>query len=395
MKKINIISLIECISCITIFLTCCGTLYGPYHHEALVCPAYHVVDVAGNKYYQYYYSVYRLDNGTFSLISNKMSNCEDYVHVNDMCTDGQFLYVATTGGEAKIFSSDYEYISTVELFDGNSCRSIVVDGNTIYCQSADGGELTLYAHNMQTGESTVIAEDFCDKTLNVEGRILFANSIGYLFWEDQIQGVNQAYGYYKNGYNQYGSMENGQYQFAVPSILQQTNISFCYNSLVGEISVTDGAIVVEYNNNEHECKIAGDTLYDNIVLYGDKLYFVAYDYIPNEGCINERCVCHMGQSELYCFDFQTSQFELLDTLESGFYTTFNGQTYTYYLDGVIYRENQQIMKVDEISPYGEYRTGIPGQYLWQSYVSQSIFYDDGSTLYYKYDDNRPYLKDTY
>lgn len=396
MKKFKIISFILCcLLCAIMCFPCCGTLNGPYHHEALICQAYDVIDVEGNKYYQYFYGVYRLENGTFTLVSEKSSNSEEFVHCEDMCTDGQYLYVASVRGLVMKFSSDYDYLSTFDLFDNGTCRSIVVNDDIIYYQHDYDDELTLYACNLQTGEKTLVAKEFCDKTLSVDGKTLFSNSLGQLYWEDEIQGVNQAYGYYRNGFNQSGYMENGQYLFSIPQILQELSISFCYNSIVGKLSVAPQSVIIEYNGNEYEYKISGDTLYDNIVLYGDKLYFAAYDYMADNECINPRCICHMGQSQLISFDFKSGSFELLHTLEEGAYITFNGQIYTYYQDGEVYRENQKIMQVEEISPYGEYKTYIPGQYLKWSYVSQSIFYDDGSTLYYYYNDNRPYLKDTY
>ena len=355
-----------------------GKRYGPYHHEAIITIPTKVVTVGNKQYTWFDRTIYHIEGNDFLLFS-RSSDSRNIIGINDITTDGEDLIVAAWDANSglTVFSSDCVYKETLVT---GSVRSALVNGDKIYYFRANNSgeyfELRCYDRALKTDE--FVAEKFSNDTVTVDGFTIYANYKGNLYSAEDIEKVNQANDYLLNDTEKHGI-----------TCAAQKRLGFYYNGATGEVNTENGRITLDYGgesfglDNEDNCY-----LYNRIVVNGNKLYFAVMDYKSNDNCIYDFCICHVEKSRLVSFDFETKTFTTEKNLDENEYFISFGEGFTsYYSNGKVYRDGVVVTSVNEIKPQGEFMQYGTINRGGETKISRSVFYDTGTELYYRFDEN--------
>lgn len=398
-------SLIFCVSCFTLILILIGSalsgcalmdeflfgeLYGPYHHDAIVVTPSNVIRVSDKQYCILYNSVYSLQNGEFILESTRRDQDPSYLGwAQDIQTDGNQLYVCDSSSSRNgvaVFSPDFEYEGAIIL---GRVKSFLLKDNIIYYyetrQNDSQEEFYFCKMDQNSNELKTISKgSLRNEIIEVDGQNIYINSRGKMYWADGTEGVN-----YANGYR-FLSSRDATYQ-------DLQSLGFYYNAEVGTVMTNDQKVTVSYRgttiSSDQEKEIV---LYPHIFVESEKLYFATYEFIKNENCTNDWCICHFGKSNVYEYEFSTEQLIKKHETNTGEYIiAFNSEGLTYYRNGTIIRDQQSIKTINSIEPYGEFFQRGQDSKGNFTRIGLGVFYDDGSVLWYSYSDRKDSIKDEY
>lgn len=365
-----------------------GKQYGPYHHEALITVPTKSVTAGGRMYCWYDEEVYEMKDGSFTFVSTRHVQDEDYIGgVNDIKTDGTDLYIASADdiNSISVFSSDFSYKET--LVSGGA-RSLLLDGDKIYYFTLTeiGSDVSrLRCYDRSTGQDVFVTDGFTNDVYEVNGKVMYANAKGNLYWADETEGVNLADDYILNSMTGYLSRSDRQ------------SLGFYYAGKTGTVTVGGGNIALTYDGKTAIYPLNGENmLYNRILVSEGKLLFATVEYAANTGCNNDFCICHVGVSKLFSYDFATGEFSLKQEFrEREYFISFDDAFISYYSDGKVIRNGAAVAEVEKAAPYGAYMQYGTASKGGETRISRSVFYDDGKTVYHCYDDNFRYIKDVY
>jgi hypothetical protein len=365
-----------------------GETYGPYHHDALITMPTKAVTVQEKTYCWFDNDIYEMKEGTFDFVSTRKDQDESFIYgVNDIQTDGEKLYIATAEKSkgVSVFSSDFVYQKT--FVNGGVC-SLLLDGDKIYYLSFAEDNSTLKelrCYDQTTEEDVYLTEGFKNNTYSVGERVIYSNEKGNLYWADEIEGVNQADDYILNCWMPGNGYESWQ------------SLGFYYNGKTGQIKTSGQQITLTYGGEVKTYSLHGESfLYNRILVSDGKLLFGTIEYKPNDKCNYDFCICHVGTSNLFSYDFAMDTFNIRQTLkDEEYFIFFDDMISSYYSNGEVVRNGEAIAEVEKIEPYGEFIQWGTETKGGDTRISQSVFYDDGEKLYYLYIDNSKCIKDKY
>ncbi len=356
-----------------------GKDYGPYHHGAYITVYGDPIEVDGRLYA--YGGRVRLENEGITYLPLPNHWEDNYLQrYLDMQTDGNNLYIASWGEKGIcMFSADHEYQSCFGL---SYAETMVLDGEKIYYQASQENvpeRNGLFVYDQITQEDTYICDYLKNQCITVGEKTLYANVEGHLYWADQTEGVNLNHGANKE------------------SIEGKLELGFCYKNKSGIVRLSESGIEVSYDNkvDVYPTKIA-DRFYSRVLIREGKLMFATIEQKKNEECLMECCICHVGSSHLFEYDFTERTFTEKQALGSEeFFISYDKEYSSYYSDGKVLRNGEIYSTVNKVEPGGYFmQKGTVSKGI-STAVSESIFVDDGENIYYSYRDNTPYLKDEY
>ena len=357
-----------------ILLTGCSdwTVYGPYHHEALIGTK-EVVEFNGRKF-SHFTDLYELKNDTYEKTNIDFGgkNIRHIESHNEKLYVSTFFYLFVLNKELEI-----EEKLDVPAF------SYFVDENYIYYTNSHD-EYDFYVYNFENKESRLVASNLRNSTYSFNGKLIYVNDYGNIF--DVTNGNKVTSRFLKSFYN--GRIIQGEYK---PSFYANSNTGTIYWR-------KDDKLIVTYDDECYEVESNGvNIIYDSIHTENNKVIFASYEYQEHDYCNNILgCICHHGTNYIWSFDLETKAITKLYTFEEGTYLiSFDENNYCYYRDGKVYRNNQEIMLVDKVEPYGEFtQLGDDYNFPWTE-VSVTYFYDDGTNVYHMYFDYKSTLKNQY
>jgi len=367
MKKILILFLS------VILLTGCSdwTIFGPYHHEALI-NTQEVVEFNGRKF-SHFVELYEFKNDTYE----KLNIDFDGKNIRHIESHNEKLYISTF---YSIFILNKELIIEEKL--DIPTFSYFVDDNYIYYTS-NTNEYDFYVYDFENKESTLMASNLRNSTYSFNEKLIYVNDYGNIF--DVTNGNKFTSYFLQSFYN--GHIRQGDY-----------NPSFYANNNTGIIYWKDDKLTVTYGNEIYEVESNGvNIIYGSIHIENNKVIFASYEYQEHDDCNNLlNCICHFGTNCIWSFDLETKTITKLHTFEDGTYLiSFDENNYCYYKDGKVYRNKQEIMTVNKVEPYGEFTQVGDDNDFASTQVSVTYFYDDGTNVYHKYFDYKDTLKDQY
>ncbi len=350
-----------------------GRKYGPYHHQALINVCANEFTLTNGKYVFCYGKIYKAENGSLDLVSIEDDTGSVYVTDIDVSSDGAHVFIADGNGIYD-YSSDFNYLG--KIIDGR-ITSLLVCENYIYYFSGYGesrGEFRRY--DLSSSEDVYVNGIFTNEVFIYQGKKFYSNNDGYLFLADAAAGKNFAKkrGKYNKNSRLYG---------------------FCFDGKAGSVEVGEN-IKISYNGKDRNFPVGDELfLYDRITVRNGKLLFATRKYVPNGKCNDDDCICHIGGSALYRFDFETDSLETVKSLNAEeFFISFDNDHFSFYRDGNIYRGDEKIKDAEKISARGEFKQ-FGRETKKDAAVSLSVFYDDGSDLYYRFFDYSEQIKDEY
>lgn len=310
-KKIykKLIAIVALSSFAAMLFTACsvmGETYGPYHHEALITVPTKAVTLKDRTYCWFNDDLYEMQEGSFQFISTHKVQDKAYIGgVNDIQTDGTNLYVASSDYQNSItvFSSEFEYIKTLVA---GSAQSLLLEGDFIYYfklnESRDGvSELRCY--NQATQEDIFLTDGFVNDIFTVNGKTIYANLKGNLYWADETENVNLANDYILNSWT-----HGKNYQ-------TQQSLGFYFQGKTGTVAIKNEAVEVSYGGQANTYPLGQESiLYNRVVVDNGKLIFGTIEYKQNDQCNNDFCICHVGESKLFSYDFESGEFAVQQTL---------------------------------------------------------------------------------
>ena len=358
-----------------------GKDYGPYHHGTVITVPSEIIELNGTIYTCYDGLLYVAEDGklTPAYYDGKTICC------TDVETDGERLFVSTRMLKSglSVYSADFDYYETLS---DKKVRSVLIYGKKLYYFGAVSDVYSLYCYDLDTKEEVTLTDDFRNKTYSVDGKTIYSNLEGQLYWIDRLDCLDQAKGNTLDCYMGYDI-----------TTVDRSELGFCYNENVGIIRAKKGLVELEYNGQNLSFIYSDRSyLFNKIVVNGNKLYFALVDYKYNDECNFDFCICHINQSNLIAFDFETQSFNTIKNLpENSYFISFGCGFISYYSDGKVIRDTEVISEVNKIEPYGSYLQKGTASRGWDTSVSRSVFYDTGANFYYNYDDKSAYLKDEY
>lgn len=369
-----------------------GTLYGPYHHDAIAITPTNVITVKDQQYCTLYNSVCALRDGEFQLVSSRHGNDSEYLGwAQDVQTDGEKLYVSSyysliQGNGIAAFSSDFQYEGAVL---SGQIRSFLLQDNLIYyverIQADEREEYYFCRYNRILEQTEVISEEIpLNEIIEVDGRKIYANMQRMLYWADGAENIN-----YAKGYPLLWNTEVAIQEFQ--------SLGFYYDDEVGTVTTNNNVITVAYGDKTVSFAPNGKfILYPRIFVEKEKLHFAAYEFIENENCTSAWCICHFGKSRIFEYDFIMEELtDKHETNEKEYIISFDAANLVYYSKGMIIKNQQLIKDVHVIEPLGEFMQRGTSPKGLETRISLSVFYDSGDTVVYTYSDNSNYIKDEY
>ena len=103
--------------------------------------------------------------------------------------------------------------------------------------------------------------------------------------------------------------------------------------------------------------------------------------MKKDDCLSPMCICHVGKSRIFSFDFEKEELKLEHELNEGSYLiSIDGNGVCYYYDSYIYQNGNKVCEVNKVEPYGEFM-------LYESVypLEKNVASVEGA-LFCKYDD---------
>lgn len=352
-----------------------STPLGPYHHSAYVDTAQEIVDLDGRKFSNIHCKLFELKENGFYEVE---IDVEDAPIRNIKAYDDK-LYV-NANYSIMVFNKNLERVDTIEI----NVASFIVDDEYLYYSSHNyDSAKNFYAYNFNTKEKILVANKLTNNICQFNNKLIYANDS----WNTiDITDKSEYTSYYNNFYKD---------QILSISVYKP---SFYVNSFSGHIGWKNNKLVITYGDNTYDLDLDKENIiYCPVHVIGNKVIFASFEYLDNDDCTNSYdCICHYGKNYIWSFDCETKSIAKLHEFDKGTYLiNFNENDYSYYKDGKIYRNSQEIKEVDIAEPYGSFVEMIDDRDFYESRVSDSYFYDDGENLFYSYFNYMDIIKNKY
>lgn len=367
-----------------VWLTAGWTSYGPYHHEALPLTPTKFVQVKDNYYTFFYNDIYILEKDGFERMDS------DHYIIKDIQTDGEKLYVSVCGLHVSkcgigIYSSDFEYEGLI--VNEVSVESFLLHNDVIYYNGKRENKKLFFKYDIKSGTTEMLAERYLNNEIfEVDGLKIYANPRNQLYWADGQEDVNYACGYF-----------NGQWWTFGTTYKSEQSLGFYYGEKTGIVTATEK--MIQLSLGDLNIQLAQDyemIMYPRILVSGGKLLFAAYEYKVTENCHNDFCICHVGESKLFEYDFESETINERRALNNGeYFISFDAEMFAYYSDGKIFRNENDVRNIEVMKPQGEYIVKGEEHPHQRTYVSLSVFYDDGTRIWYSFFDDSGNLESEY
>lgn len=363
----------------TILLSGCtlfGTVFGPYHHSAYVNRVQEVADLNGRSFCLINNKVFELKKETFMKIDLGITGPLRHIKAYN----GK-LYIRGPSG-INVFNANLEKEEDINIYAG----SFLVDDNYIYYVNLQGSSYDdLYAYDLESGENILLTTKLVNDTYVFNNKILYVNDAQNIFDVTSDLDITSYF---------FEVLDNGEIKTG-----GNTNPSFYANGSTGKIYWKKGKLTINYADESYEYALNEiNVIYGAIHTKTNKVIFATYEYLEHDDCNNDLdCICHFGTNYIWSFDVETKNITKLKEFDEGTYLiSFDENSYCYYKEGKVYRNNNEVRNVNKIEPYGKY-TQIGGETSvnYRARVSDTFFYDDGTTIYHHYFDYRSTLQIRY
>ena len=269
-----------------------------------------------------------------------------------------------------VFDKNFNFIEKLNI---PAYRLFLIENDYIY-YTLPYAQTKLFKYSLLDKTTILLNDNIMNNTYNDNGRLIFCDSDNNLYFISEDSNV-----FFTHRNNYLGG--------------------FYINNHSGEIILKGKIIVIRYDNIDYILNTENNlNLYEQIYSYNDKIFFSTYDFINNEKCNDNFCICHYGLTNIWCFDTNSKELSSILTLPKNSHLIsfdYINNSFCYYNNGALYRDNLKIKSVPIIEPYSEYVQVSKMSLIDDSISSYSFFYDNKNTLFHHYIDRRDFVKNKY
>lgn len=340
------------------------TEHGPYHHEAIIKSPLEIIENNDNIYFHMYPSIYKIDDDEYAKI-----DIDDTVYGLKFINNN--FYVITSDS-VNVYNEDFTLEKEYEI---RGVKSLVIIDDIMYYNLKYSNDSSFHSYDLNSFIDIKLKDKFVNDIYEINGKILYSNMYGYLYFDNEILSSNLAKGLYKNN-----------------------EFSFYYGNNIGNVCKNENKIELNYNDNIYYIETFNDFyFYKNIKIIDNKLVFSVYEYLNDDLCNSKDCVCHYGKSKIYEFDLNLLNLNELKEIEKESYIIdFDLENVTHYNNGKIIKNNELLKEIEIVQPSGTYYIyGEDGELYNKTKISELYLFEYNSKIYNKYFDYSKSVEDKY
>lgn len=348
------------------------TTNGPYHHAALV-NVQKTINYNDRILIKHNGKLYEIKDDNYEQIELDLEGKS----IHNVMFYNEKLYISN-------FSNLFVLNKNLEIEEkiNVGAFSFFIDDNYIYFTN-NNKKYDFYAYNLKSKESKLISANLRNSTYLFNDKLIYVNDYGNIYDITDTTCFTSISGTLFNN----GKIRTGDYAQ-----------SFYINSNTGTVYWKNNKLNITYGQDSYELELNTVHIVKSPVhIESNKIIFSTFEYLDHDNCNSHLgCICRYGSSYIWSFDIETKTITKLKTFDTGtVLINFSETSYCYYKDGKIYQNDQVIKEINLIEPYGEYIQKGDAYFVYDSRVSDSYFYDDGKTIYYRYFNYKDSLKNQY
>ena len=349
------------------------TIYGPFHHSARVYQPTEICQFDNKIFCCVENNLYELVNDTFVL---KTIYNEKQIPIKNIKSIKSYEDKIIISSDKNMYLFNINFV-LLDKLNIQSNSMFLIDNNYIYyIPSHLKGKL--FKYDMSSKTEILLSDSIINNTCFDNQKLIYCNDSSNLYF------INEEN-------NNFFSNKNLHF-------LGNNKRGFYSKNNIGLITSDDNKIIIRFDNIEYILQNDNSIeLYEYVYSYNNNVFFTTYEYINNDNCNDEFCICHYGKTTMWCFNLDSKEFSEIFTLSQGSYlVSFNciDNSFSYYSNGHLYM-NSKIINVPLIKPYGEYSQVLEKGFIYHSISSYSIFYEYDNSIYHYFLDRKDIIKDNY